>query len=83
VTDEAITVELEDGRQVSVPTIWYPRLAHATAKERANYEIDDVGITWPEVEADFSIRGIYWDAKAASRQRAFNSGWKIERKVVA
>ena len=58
VTDDAITVKLDDGRSVSVPTKWYPRLLCATPAERANYEIDSYGISWPEVEADFSIRGI-------------------------
>lgn len=58
VTDEAITVKLEDGRAVSVPTKWYPRVKYATPAERANYEIDGYGVTWPDVEADFSIRGI-------------------------
>ena len=58
VTNDAITVKLDDGRSVSVPTKWYPRLLHATPAERANYEIDSYGISWPEVEADFSIRGI-------------------------
>jgi len=64
VSDEAITVKLEDGRSVSVPTKWYPRLVHATATERANYEIDSYGITWPDVEADFSIRGILLGQKS-------------------
>jgi hypothetical protein len=58
VTDDAITVKFDDGRSVSVPTKWYPRLLHATATERANYEIDSYGISWPDVEADFSIRGL-------------------------
>jgi hypothetical protein len=58
VTDQAITVKLDDGRSVSVPTKWYPRLLHATPMERANYEIDGYGVTWHDVEADFSIRGV-------------------------
>jgi hypothetical protein len=58
VTDATITVDLEDGRSISVPTEWYPRLANARPSERANYEIDSVGVTWPDIEADFSIRGV-------------------------
>jgi len=64
VTDETITVHLEDGRSISVPTQWYPRLAHATPAERANYEIDSVGVVWPDVEADFSIRGLLLGRKS-------------------
>jgi len=58
VTDDSIVVEFKDGRSISVPTKWYPRLLHATARERADYEIDGYGVTWPRIEADFSIRGI-------------------------
>jgi len=64
VTDAAITVKLEDGRAVSVPTKWYPRLMYATPTERANYEIDGYGVTWPDIEADFSIRGILLGQKS-------------------
>lgn len=64
VTDETISVELEDGRTVVVPTEWYPRLLHATPTERANYEIDSVGVTWPDVDADFSIRGLLLGRKS-------------------
>ena len=58
VTDETITVDLDDGRTLAVPTAWYPRLLHAKQSERASYEIDRVGVTWPMIEADFSIRGL-------------------------
>jgi hypothetical protein len=58
VTDHLISVKLVDGRVISVPTDWYPRLKHATKEERGNFEIDDYGVTWPEIEADFSIRGL-------------------------
>lgn len=64
VTDQTITVELEDGRSVVVPTAWYPRLLHATPKERRNYEISPFGIEWPDVEADFSIRGLLLGRKS-------------------
>ena len=64
VTGATITVVFNDGRSVSVPTKWYPRLLHATSAERANYEIDGYGITWPDVEADFSIRGILLGRKS-------------------
>ena len=71
VTDETITVGLEDGRSVSIPTSWYPRLLHATSKERVEYEIDDVGIAWPEIGADFSIRGILLGRKSGESAESF------------
>ena len=79
VTDATITVELEDGRTISVPTAWYPRLLHATAKERANYEIGEVGIIWPDVEADFSIRGLLLGRKSGESPDCFRF-WLDNRK---
>jgi hypothetical protein len=70
VTDDEITVELEDGRTLSVPTAWFPRLVHATPRERANYEVDDVGVTWPDVEADFSIRGLLLGRKSGESPKS-------------
>jgi hypothetical protein len=80
VTDRTITVQLSDGRTVSVPTSWYPRLLHATAKERANYEIDSVGVSWPDVEADFSIRGILLGRKSGESREGFNFWLNARRK---
>jgi len=79
VTDETIAVELEDGRTITVPTAWYPRLVHATAAKRANYEIDSVGITWPDVDADFSIRGILLGRKSGESSESFKF-WLDARK---
>lgn len=71
VTDETIAIELEDGRTVTVPTAWFPRLLHATAKERAHYEIDVAGVSWPDVEADFSIKGILLGRKSGESPECF------------
>ena len=71
VTDEVISVVLDDGRTLTVPTAWYPRLQHATVRERANYEIDRVGITWPDIEADFSIRGLLLGRKSGESPESF------------
>ena len=71
VTDETISVDLVDGRSLSVPTEWYPRLVQATVKERANYEIDEVGIRWPGVEADCSIRGLLLGRKSGESPASF------------
>jgi hypothetical protein len=79
VSDDTITVELEDGRTISFPTAWYPRLQHATGKERANYQIDRVGISWPDVEADFSIRGILLGRKSGESPESFKF-WLDNRK---
>jgi hypothetical protein len=70
VTDETITVDLEDGRSISVPTAWYPRLKHATARERANYEMEAYGVSWPDVEADFSVRGLLLGRKSGESRES-------------
>ena len=79
VTDETITVDLEDGRTISVPTVWYPRLKHATARERAHYEIGAFGVEWPDVEADFSIRGLLLGRKSGESPACFEF-WLENRK---
>jgi hypothetical protein len=58
VTDEALTVELEDGRTISVPLQWFPRLRHGTPQERANFEIGAFGVHWPDLDEDISVRGL-------------------------
>jgi hypothetical protein len=79
VADRTITVNLEDGRSISVPTEWYPRLKYATPQERANYEISDYGIEWPDVEADFSIRGILLGRRSGENPACFRY-WLQNRK---
>lgn len=55
-----MTVLLDDGRQVSVPLVWYPRLLHGSPAERQNYEFigDGEGIHWPDLDEDISVEGI-------------------------
>ena len=56
VTDDELTVLLADGRKISVPLAWFPRLLHATAKQRENFELlgDGEGIHWPDIDEDLS-----------------------------
>ena len=60
VSEETLRVELSDGRTLSVPTGWYPRIAYATAEERGNWTIIDGGrgIHWPELDEDLSLQGL-------------------------
>jgi hypothetical protein len=59
-TDESLIVALEDGRTLSVPLDWYPRLAHGTAAERAHWELmgGGYGIHWPDLDEDLHIEGL-------------------------
>jgi hypothetical protein len=59
-TDDELRVSLTDGRWLSVPIAWFPRLVHASAQERANYELlgDGQGIYWSNVDEDISVLGL-------------------------
>ncbi|MBW3543383.1 MAG: DUF2442 domain-containing protein [Planctomycetes bacterium] len=65
-TDDTLSVSLMDGRTISVPLAWYPRLLHATAAERQHWEIagGGYGIHWPDVDEDLSTEGLLRGAPA-------------------
>jgi hypothetical protein len=60
VTDDTLTVDLSDGRTISVPLGWYPRLAHGTPEERAKWRMlgRGEGIHWPQLDDDISVEGL-------------------------
>src|SRR5262245_66441262 len=60
VTDRALVVELRDGRAVSVPLSWYPRLAEGSPRERRRWELlgPGIGIHWPDLDEDISVSGL-------------------------
>lgn len=64
--DHSLTVDLADGRTMSVPLAWFPRLAGATAKERSNWELSagSYGIHWPDLDEDLSSEGLLRGAPA-------------------
>ena len=60
VTADSLTVDLTDGRTLSVPLAWYPRLNHATASERAAWTLTGGGrgIHWLGLDEDISVEGL-------------------------
>jgi hypothetical protein len=60
VSEEALAVYLTDGRTISVPISWYPRLAHGTAEERNNWQLlgGGIGVHWPDLDEDISVHGL-------------------------
>lgn len=70
-TDDTVTVDLVDGRTISVPLAWYPRLLAASREQRANWMIGGggFGIHWPELDEDLSTEGILRGAPAPRPQR--------------
>jgi len=67
--DASLIVELMDGRAISVPLAWYPRLLNATPEQRADWERagGGYGIHWPGVDEDLSTDGLLRGASAASK----------------
>jgi hypothetical protein len=59
-TDDALTVDLTDGRTIIVPLGWYPRLWHGTAEQRNHFEIfgDGQYIHWPDLDEDLTVVGL-------------------------
>jgi hypothetical protein len=84
VSDIALIVELGDGRSVSVPISWYPRLAEARPSERRKWELvgPGIGIHWPDLDEDISVEGLLLGRpsgeSAASLQR-----WRASRRQSA
>ncbi|MXX19139.1 MAG: DUF2442 domain-containing protein [Dehalococcoidia bacterium] len=66
VTEDTLTVDLLDGRTISVPLTWYPRLLHATEAQRNNWQVagGGFGIHWPDVDEDLSTEGLLRGAPA-------------------
>lgn len=66
-TDTKLIVSLVDGRELSVPLTWFPRLEKATDGQRASYELlgEGQGIHWPELDEDVSVEGLLQGRRAA------------------
>ncbi len=80
ITDDTISVDLEDGRTVSVPIGWYPRLAHGTSTERINFQIagGGYGIHWPDLDEDIGIEGLLFGKKSTESPASFER-WLKQR----
>ena len=83
-SDAELTVRLEDGRTISVPIHWYPRLAHGTLAERNHYEIDSFGeaIHWPDVDEDLSVKSIVAGWQSRETERSIRR-WLEERRAAS
>jgi hypothetical protein len=66
IDDDSLTVDLADGRTVSTPLAWYPRLLHAAPEQRLHFMISGAGfgIHWPELDEDLSVHGMLVGAAA-------------------
>ena len=84
VTDRELVVELRDGRVVSVPLAWYPRLAEGSPRERRRWELlgPGIGIHWPDLDEDISIDGLLQGLPSGESRASLNE-WRSARKKPA
>lgn len=70
-SEDAFCVALADGRELTIPLVWFPRLLHATPEERANWELigRGQGIHWPDVDEDISVAGLLAGRGDQTRRR--------------
>jgi len=73
VSDDTLSVDLEDGRSVAAPIGWYPRLAYGTPAERANFQISGAGygIHWPDLDEDIGVEGLLLGLKSTESPASF------------
>jgi len=81
VVHDALIVDLTDGRTVSVPLVWYPRLLHGSATERQNWRLigSGEGLHWPDLDEDISVESILL-GKASGESQASLKRWLEQRR---
>lgn len=80
VTEDTLHVELSDGRTISAPLAWYPRLLHATKEERGNWRLigKGQGMHWSDLDEDISVEGLLAGRPSGESQRSFKK-WLASR----
>ena len=73
VTHDTLTVDLNDGRSISAPLAWYPRLLHGTPEERDNWRLigNAEGIHWPDLDEDISVENLLLGKPSGESQKSF------------
>ena len=80
IAEEALTVELSDGRSISAPLAWYPRLMHGTLEERSKWRLTGggAGIHWPALDEDISVENSLAGRASREAQRSLER-WSSQR----
>ncbi len=80
VTDDTLSVDLSDGRMISVPVAWYPRLSHGTSEERDHWRLigNGRGIHWSDLDEDISVENLLEGQPSGESQTSFKR-WLDER----
>ena len=79
-SDDTLCVDLSDGRSISVPLAWYPRLSHASSAERRRWRLigRGLGIHWIDLDEDISVEGLLAGKPSGESQASF-SRWLAKR----
>jgi len=79
-TDDTLSVDLSDGKTISVPLEWFPRLVHATLEERNNWRLigKGHGIHWEDIDEDISVKGLLAGKPSGESQASFKK-WLSQR----
>jgi hypothetical protein len=64
VTSDTLSVDLADGRTISVPLAWFPRLQHGSPAERSHFELGRSGVHWPDLDEDIPVAGLLHGEKS-------------------
>jgi hypothetical protein len=80
VNEDTLWVELTDGRTISVPLAWYPRLSHGTVQQRRQWRLigNGRGIRWPDLDEDISVENLLAGKPSAESQASFKR-WLDQR----
>jgi len=80
VNDDTLSVDLSDGRTISAPVAWYPRLSHGTSAERARWRLigNGSGIHWPDLDEDISVDNLLAGRPSGESQTSFKR-WLDQR----
>jgi len=83
ISNDTIAVDLTDGRTISAPLLWYPRLAYGTPAERNKWEIGSgIGIHWPDLDEDISVENLLRGQPSGESQKSLQR-WLDQRKLQA
>ena len=82
VGEDSLVVDLADGRTITVPLAWFPRLAHGTDKERANWRLigGGEGVHWPDLDEDISVASLLAGHRSGETQESLRR-WLEGRKA--
>jgi hypothetical protein len=80
ITDDTIAFDLSDGRSISAPLAWYPRLLHGTPPQRNHWRLigRGGGIHWPDLDEDISVENLIFGQASGESQASFQA-WLVGR----